>query len=62
MSQFMGIIFIPIPLLDLDINFGESFSPGLEINNVIVRLSMLREITHKALQLLLRDFCMIWHL
>ena len=58
----MGILVIPIPLLDLDINFCESFSSGLEITNVIVRLAMLREIAHKALQLLLRDVRMIRHL
>ena len=61
-SQFVGILVIPIPLFDLDINLCESFSPGLEITNVIVRLSMLREIAHKVLQLLFRDFCMIRHL
>ena len=62
MSQLVGILVIPIPLPDLDINLCESFSSGLEITNVIVRLSMLREIAHKVLKLLFRDFRMIRHL
>jgi hypothetical protein len=48
-SQLVSILVIPIPRLDLDINLCESFSPGLEITNVIVGLAMLRQIAHKAL-------------